>query len=155
MKTQIRYATAADFPALLTIDKTSFPREIAYDVVELRYLMTRPGAETLVLEEENVIVAFLLLEVNRRRKRATLVTIDVLTDKRRKGYATQLLNYAEKNLQDSNIDTVDLQVDMRNDPALKFYRMHGFQVEKRLQKYYPGGHDAWQMIKKLPASSSV
>jgi ribosomal protein S18 acetylase RimI-like enzyme len=152
MKTLIRYATSADFHALLSIDASSFPREIAYDNVELAYLMNRPGAETLVLEEDGEIAAFLLMEVNRKRKQATLVTLDVKNEKRRNGYAAELLERSETILRDAGVARYELQVDTRNDAALSFYRKHGFQVERRLAKYYPGGRDAWQMIKKLPKS---
>ena len=155
MKTLIRHATSADFQTLLTIDEASFPRGIAYDCVELKFLMHRPGAETLVLEEDGSIAAFLLMEINRRRKQATLVTLDVRDEKRRQGYASDLLKHSEKLLQEYGVLTYDLQVDTQNDGALSFYRKHGFQVERRLEKYYPGGHDAWQMIKKLPPPSGT
>src|SRR5436190_7852664 len=99
MKTLIRRAIGADFQTLLSIDEASFEREIAYDSVELTFLMQRPGAETFVLEEEGVIAAFLLMEVNRRRKRATLVTLDVQRERRRKGFASQLFRHSENILQ--------------------------------------------------------
>jgi ribosomal protein S18 acetylase RimI-like enzyme len=149
MKTLIRHATAGDFPTLLSIDEASFERDIAYDSVELSFLTKRPGAETLVLEEAGAIAAFLLMEVNRRRKRATLVTLDVRSEKRRKGYASDLLRYSESILQGYGVHTYDLQVDVRNEGAVLFYQKHGFQAERRLAKYYPGGHDAWLMVKKL------
>jgi len=153
MKTLIRYATGADFPTLLSIDRASFSDEIAYDSVELSFLMKRPGAETLVLEEDGAIAAFLLMEVNRRRKRATLVTLDVRNEKRRHGYASDLLRHSENILQGYGVISFDLQVDTRNEGALSFYRKHEFQIERRLEKYYPGGHAAWQMVKRLVKSA--
>lgn len=153
MKTLIRHATGTDFPALLSIDAASFEREIAYDSAELSFLMKRPGAETLVLEEGGAIAAFLLMEVNRRRKRATLVTLDVRSERRRNGFASELLRHSESILDGYAVHTYDLQVDTRNDGAVLFYQKHGFTVERRLKKYYPGGHDAWQMVKKLRTSA--
>jgi len=152
MKTLVRHATEADFPTLLSIDEASFPRDIAYDGVELSFLMKRPGAETLVLEEGGQIVAFLLMEVNRRRRRATIVTLDVLSEWRRNGCASELLRHSESILEKYGVSRYDLQVDHRNDAALSFYRKHGFEIERRLKKYYPGNHDAWQMFKKLPTA---
>jgi ribosomal protein S18 acetylase RimI-like enzyme len=61
-----------------------------------------------------------------------------------------LLERSVSILRDHGVVRYDLQVDTKNDVALSFYRKHGFQAEKRLAKYYPGGGDAWQMIKKLP-----
>jgi [ribosomal protein S18]-alanine N-acetyltransferase len=153
MKTLIRLATSADFETLLTIDAASFEREIAYDSAELSFLMKRPGAETFVLEEEGAVAAFLLMEVNRRRRRATLVTLDVRSERRRHGLATDLLRHSEIALQGYGVGTYDLQVDVRNEGAVAFYRKHGFEVSRRLKKYYPGGHDAWEMVKTLPKSA--
>ena len=149
MKTLIRHATGADFATLLSIDGDSFPREVAYDCAELSYLMKRPGAETLVLEEDGGIAAFLLFEVNRRRKLATIITLDVREEKRRKGYASSLLKQSEDLLATHGVEKVDLQVDVENEGAIAFYRKHGFQTVRLLRNYYPTGHDAWLMVKTL------
>lgn len=137
---------------LLSIDEACFPPEIAYDSLDLRHMMSRPGAETLVLEEDGRIVAFLLMEVERHRKAATLVTLDVLTDYRRKGYASRLLEKSEAMLSGSTVATYNLQVDTQNEGAISFYRKNGFEVDRLLRKYYPGSRDAWQMVKKLQPS---
>src|SRR5262249_1188707 len=94
-KTLIRHALPADFSILLEIDQASFTGGVAYDAVELSYFMKRNGAETLVLEEDGSIVAFLILEVHRTRRSGTIVTLDVRDTHRRKGYAGQLLTRAE------------------------------------------------------------
>ena len=150
MKTLIRHATSRDFPMLLSIDEASFPPEIAYDCLDLQHMMNRPGAETLVLEEDGGIAAFLLMEVDRSRKTATLVTLDVHSEHRRKGYASSLLRVRSRFLADMESATYNLQVDTQNEGAISFYRKNGFEVERLLRKYYPGSRDAWQMVKKLP-----
>ncbi|HZI50696.1 MAG TPA: GNAT family N-acetyltransferase [Terriglobia bacterium] len=155
MKTLIRYATSRDFPILLSIDQACFPPEIAYDALDLKHMMSRAGAETLVLEEEDTIVAFLVMEVDRRRKTATLVTLDVLSGQRRRGYATSLLARSESMLTDHGVATYNLQVDTKNDAAISFYRRNGFEMERLLRKYYPGSRDAWQMVKKLRPSGDT
>ena len=70
-KTLIRRATRADLPILLEIDKASFPPGVAYDSAELAYFMNRIGSETIVLEHNGKIAAFLIMEVNSRRQAAT------------------------------------------------------------------------------------
>jgi ribosomal-protein-alanine N-acetyltransferase len=155
MKTLIRYATSRDFPILLSIDEACFPPEIAYDALDLKHMMSRPGAETLVLEEEGEIVAFLLMDVDRKRKAATLVTLDVLEAHRRKGYASSLLARSEKSLSEFEVTTYNLQVDTKNEAAMAFYRRNGFAVDRLLRKYYPGSRDAWQMVKKLQPSGDT
>ena len=155
MKTLIRHATSRDFSMLLSLDEECFPPEIAYDCYDLKHMMSRPGAQTLVLEEDAKTCAFLLVEMDRTRKTATLVTLDVQSEHRRKGYASALLSRSEQILRGHGITAYILQVDTRNEAALSFYRKNGFEVDRLLRKYYPGSRDAWQMVKKLPPSSGT
>ena len=155
MKTLIRHATSRDFPTLLSIDEACFPPEIAYDSRELRHMMTRSGAETLVLEEGGEIRAFLLMDMDRIRGFATLVTLDVLSEHRRHGYASILLSRSERILSERGIRTYVLQVDTENEGAMAFYRKNGFDAATLLRNYYPGNRDAWQMVKTLPSSGGT
>jgi ribosomal-protein-alanine N-acetyltransferase len=150
MKTLIRHSTSKDFPVLLSIDQACFPPDVAYDYMDMKHMMSRPGAETLVLEENGEIRAFLLIDIDHRRKSATLVTLDVLEAHRRRGYASTLFSRSEEILKSHGVTHYSLQVDVRNDAAIAFYRKNGFKEERLLRKYYPGSRDAWQMTKKLP-----
>ena len=89
---------------------------------------------------------------SRNRKMATLVTLDVHGEHRRKGYASTLLARSEQILFEQGVAIYSLQVDTQNEGAISFYRKNGFEVERLLRKYYPGSRDAWQMVKKLPTS---
>ena len=146
-KTLIRRAVTADFDTLLEIDQASFPGGVAYDAVELAYFIER--GETLVLEEEGQIAAFVLLEVHRTRRSGTIVTLDVREPYRRKGYGTQLLNRAEHILSDFGVEAYDLQVDVTNRGAITFYKKHGFHIVRTLRRYYANGNDAYLMVKEL------
>ncbi len=90
------------------------------------------------------------MDVDSRRKTATLITLDVLREHRRKGYASVLFSRSEEILKGYGVQQYELQVDVNNDPAMAFYRKNGFMQERLLRKYYPGSRDAWQMVKKLP-----
>jgi|SRR6476660_3616203 [ribosomal protein S18]-alanine N-acetyltransferase len=155
MKTLIRHATSRDFPMLLSLDEACFPPEIAYDCFDLQHMMSRQGAHTLVIEEEGKVCAFLLADMDRNRRTATLVTLDVHSEHRRKGYASDLLSRSEQILSGYGVTTYILQVDIKNEAAIAFYRKNGFEVDRLLRKYYPGSRDAWQMVKKLPPSSGT
>src|SRR5262245_16420518 len=148
-KTLIRHAVSADFSQLLEIDQTSFVRGVAYNAAELSYFMKRPGAETLVLEEESRIVAFLILEVHRTQRSATIVTLDVRATHRRNGYGSQLLIRAEEILLDFGVEEYDLQVDVTNRAAIIFYKKHGLGTVRTLSHYYANGNDAYLMTKNL------
>jgi ribosomal-protein-alanine N-acetyltransferase len=146
-KTLIRSAARGDFAALLAIDQTCFPRGIAYDAEELAWFISRPGAHTLLLEDEGGIAAFLIFEL--RRKRATMITLDVREEHRRRGYATLLLERSEAMLQELAAERYELQVDVGNTAAIAFYLRHGFRTLRTLPRYYANGHDAFLMVKTL------
>ena len=148
-KTLIRHAAREDFETLLEIDEASFPGGVAYDANELAYFMSRAGAETIVAEEDGQIVAFLIMEVHRTRRTATIVTLDVRENHRRSGYGTQLLKRSEEMLGDFGVELYDLQVDVTNRNAIRFYKKHGFSIARILPKYYANGHDAYLMVKDL------
>jgi len=149
-KTIIRHATNEDFPVLLEIDTESFPAETAYDSMELSYFMNQTGTETIVLEHGGVVAAFLIVEVDEKRKTGTVVTLDVREHYRRNGYGSQLLQKAEKIVTEHEAWQFRLQVDVNNAGAIAFYERHGFRTIRRLNHYYADGHDAWLMIKTLP-----
>jgi [ribosomal protein S18]-alanine N-acetyltransferase len=148
-KTLIRHAVSADFATLLEIDEASFPGGVAYDAAELAYFMNRAGAETILVEKDGEIAAFLILEVHRNRRSATIVTLDVREKDRRSGYGTQLLRRSEEMLINYGVELYDLQVDVTNESAIVFYKKHGFRMVRTLRRYYGNGHDAFLMIKEL------
>lgn len=148
-KSLIRQAVSADFRALLEIDRSSFEPGVAYDSAELSYFTRRPGAATLVAEVDNKIVAFVLLELHRRKGLAVVVTLDVLVPHRRIGIGSQLLAAAEEMLRNNEIGRLELQVDVTNASALAFYERHGFAIERLLERYYANGNDAYLMVKTI------
>ena len=149
MKTLIRHAVTTDFNVLLEIDQASFPGGVAYNAAELSYFINRDGAETLVAEEDGTVVAFLIVEIQTGRRRATVVTLDVRATHRRSGYGTQLLERAESILTDYGVETYDLQVDVTNKGAIDFYKRQGFKTVRTLKNYYANGNDAYLMMKEL------
>jgi ribosomal-protein-alanine N-acetyltransferase len=148
-KTHVRSASDGDFPTLLQIDQASFPPGIAYDSSELSYFMRRDGSETLVVESDGEIAGFILVEIRRRKKSATMITLDVRAEHRRRGYATSLLVASEEILRKRHVLRYELQVDVNNSPAIEFYTKHGFETVCTLKGYYPNGNDAYLMVKRL------
>ena len=152
-KTLIRRAVRDDFPVLLRLDQICFAPGIAYDSGELEWYLTRRGAEAIVLEADGEIAAFLILELNPRKRKATMVTLDVHPDHRRHGYAHRLLMRSEEILAENGLEFYELQVDVENTPAIAFYVKHGFRQTRTIEAYYANGHDAYLMLKKLPTAA--
>ena len=149
MKPLIRTATPDDFPTLVAIDQSCFEENIAYDAYELKYFMSRRGATTLVAEINGTIAGFLLMDVEHERKRAVLVTLDLLASYRRQGIGSQLLARSESVLTGANIPLYELQVDTSNSVAIHFYKEHGFHTVRTLQNYYTNGADAYLMEREI------
>ncbi len=149
MKPLIRTATPDDFPTLVAIDQSCFEENIAYDAYELRYFMSGRGATTLIAQVDGDIAGFLLMDVKPRRSRAVLVTLDILEIYRRQGTGSELLRRSEQMLAASDIATYQLQVDVSNSVAIRFYGAHGFLTIRTLRHYYANGADAYLMEKGL------
>jgi ribosomal-protein-alanine N-acetyltransferase len=152
-KSHVRAAVPSDFPTLVKIDQDSFPQGIAYDSAELAYFMQRNGAETLVAEADGEIAGFILLEVRSRKKTATMITLDVRAEYRRRGVATELLSATEEILGKHKIRRYELQVDVQNSAAIELYKKHGFETICTLKNYYANAHDAYFMVKRLTAEA--
>lgn len=149
-KTVLRHATSADLPVLLEIDTESFPLGISYDSEELSYFMKQDGAQTVVLENEGGIAAFIILDIDLKARAATIVTLDVRKDFRRMGFGSKLLHRSEEIIREQGLKLFGLQVDVNNSVAIAFYERHEFRVSRKLRRYYPNGNDAYLMIKTLP-----
>ena len=111
--------------------------------------MNQAGAETIVLERGGTIAAFLIVEVDHRKRSGTVVTLDVREGCRRLGFGSKLIQRAEEIVAENDAWQFRLQVDVNNAGAIAFYEKHGFQRARKLNRYYADGHDAWLMIKTL------
>ena len=153
----LRKYRAEDFKRLLEIDQVCFIEGIAYNADELRYFLGMPTAITLVAVNEGhnqkSIVGFIIADRFRQR-RATrmmgrIITIDVAPGKQHGGVGTLLLTAAENQLRDAGCDYVSLETAVDNEPALRFYKKHGYSVLRVLPRYYLDSIDGLLMGKKL------
>jgi len=150
----IRDATAADFRTLWSIDQECFPAGISYSQAELRHYMKRRGAFTLVREDESGIAGFLVAESSSRGA-GHIITIDVLPRARRSGIGSELLRAGEQRLLDTGCGAVLLETAVDNEPAIRFYKRHGYSVLKTIPRYYMASVDALLMGKRLEAEHSA
>ena len=65
------------------------------------------------------------------------------------GLGTLLMSSAEAELKQAGCDYVSLEVAVDNEPALRFYKKHGYSVLKVLPRYYLDSIDGLLMGKKL------
>jgi ribosomal protein S18 acetylase RimI-like enzyme len=149
----VRKYQPADFRRLLEIDHSCFVEGIAYTEEELRYFLAVPTAISLVGAEGEKILGFLVADRFRPRRASRsvgkIITIDVAPEAQHSGMGSLLMKAAEAELKQTGCDYVSLEVAVDNDPALKFYKKHGYSVLKVLPRYYLDSIDGLLMGKKL------
>ena len=68
--------------------------------------------------------------------------IGILPDKRRKGYASLLLNELIKYMENEKLACLNLEVRASNAPAIALYKKFGFYEVGVRKNYYQGREDA-------------
>ena len=141
-----------DFEALYAIDQACYQPAIAYSRRDLRNYLRFPGADCLVAEADNQAAGFILTAHDDRM--GYIITIDVLELYRRHGMGTMMLQEAERRLAASGVREVSLETATNNASAIAFWKKHGYRTQGVRNDYYPGGIDAYSMIKTLEPKSS-
>jgi len=163
---RIRQFEKADFDTLWRIDQACFDPQLAYSQPEMAFYMRRPRSFTLVAETEGsevpdngsaaagipgvAILGFIVAET--RRNTGHIITIDVVAEARREGVGSTLLRAAEDRLLQAGAVAVVLETPVNNDAAIRFYKQHGYFVEKTVSGYYSNHMDALVMMKELAQS---
>jgi [ribosomal protein S18]-alanine N-acetyltransferase len=142
-----------DFQRLLEIDQSCFVEGIAYSPEEMRYFLGVPTAISLVGLQDDRIMGFVIADRFRPRRASRsvgkIITIDVDTKAQHSGLGTLLMSAAESELKKEGCDYVSLEVAVDNEPALRFYKKHGYSVLKVLPRYYLDSIDGLLMGKRL------
>lgn len=149
----VRKYQPGDFKRLLEIDQLCFVEGIAYSEEEMRYFLGMPTAISLVVVDQGALLGFIIADRFRPRRASRsvgkIITIDVAPNSHRGGVGTLLMNSAEAELKRAGCDYVSLEVAVDNEPALNFYKKHGYSVLKVLPRYYLDSIDGLLMGKKL------
>ena len=142
-----------DFAALYKLDQSCFPAGISYSKTTLRYFLTIPSADCTIAELDGRIVGFILSEEN--PPLAHIITLDVDAKLRQQRIGTMLLETQESNLGSRGVRSILLETAVDNEPAVAFWKTHGYRIEATLTRYYLGRIDAYEMRKILPATSKA
>lgn len=146
----IRPMEAEDLPAVLRIDRLSFPtpwpeRTYRYELGE------NPSAHLYVSEvvEDGLrrVVGYLGYWLIVDEMHISTLAVDPVY--RRRGIAENLLRAALDRAADDGAELATLEVRLSNHAALELYRKHGFEVVGRRPRYYrDNGEDALLMTRR-------
>lgn len=78
-----------------------------------------------------------------------LTKIVVKRDYRHRGYGRKMLKHLTHIAKERGCEFMHLEVDVKNDDAIKLYKMNGFTTVRTRKNYYENGSDAYDMIKGL------
>lgn len=147
---KVRDFKPEDFETLWRIDQECFPPGISYSKPELKAYIRQRGSFTLVaVGREDKIAGFIVVHEG---PIGHVVTIDVISEERRSGVGSLLLQSAEARLRDTGSRAVGLETAVDNLAALSFYKRHGYVVIRTWPRYYSNGVDALVLRKGLPAA---
>ena len=136
-----------DLEAAFALDQACFEPHIAYTRGQIRAFLQRPGAVALVAEEEGSLAGFAIGHA--AGARGHVVTIDVARTHRRRRIGERLLEDLLGRLATLGARQVRLEVDLRNEAAIRFYRRMGFREKRPLPDYYGRGLDGLRMIREV------
>lgn len=144
----MRKATESDIPRLLEIEVATqiapWSEEVFQRCFQMRY-------ECWVIEEENNIIAFLMMSSSITQE-SHILDLCVDPDYQRKGHGKVLLNYAIAQAKLKGIGIVYLEVRRSNRNAIMLYHKTGFVQISERKNYYPtpkGREDALVFAKDL------
>ncbi len=155
----LRDGRPLDLDTLWRIDQACFPPGISYSRLELAVYMRRPGSFTLVAEQPRprtksfgdqpgTILGFLVMQTE-NNKTGHIVTIDIVGNARRAGVGSRLISAAEERLRGVQFESIYLETMVTNQPAIEFYKRHGYALRRTEAGYYPNGTDAFVFAKDL------
>ncbi len=146
MTAQIREYRPDDFEQLYQIDQAAFSKDIAYSRLELQYYLRSRKCQTLVSEEADGIVGF-VVGCSEPRKLGHIITIDVVPHRQREHIGSNLLREIEQRLWRRGADAIYLETPVDDLGAKGFYDKHGYFVFDRFEGYYNDSLDALVMMK--------
>jgi ribosomal-protein-alanine N-acetyltransferase len=146
-KVSLRQYTPEDFESLFEIDQACYATDVAYSRDELRAYLRFPNADCLMAVMRGKPVGFCLTA--HRENRGHIITIDVLEAYRRHKIGSRLLEAVEARLAKSGVGEVILETATENHSAIAFWEKHGYRTRGIWKGYYPGGRDAYAMIKSI------
>ncbi len=78
-----------------------------------------------------------------------IITLDVLAPHRRQGVGSHLLRAAEQDAAAHRVRRIVLETATSNEPAIAFWKKHGYREIGIVRDYYGRGLDAFAMEKDL------
>lgn len=144
---KFRKGNKGDIQAISEIEQNVFGED-SFDFDEVKYLLEKANATTIVAEGEEIQgYAIMLWRSNSSKSR--LYSIAVKPEYSGKGIGKVLLKECEKEAKKRNCSSITLEVRVDNDRARGLYTSVGYEEIQPLPRYYARGKDGVRMEKIL------
>jgi ribosomal-protein-alanine N-acetyltransferase len=112
-------------------------------------LKSHGAQQTKAAADTSKVAGFIVAHVI-RGKTGRILTLDIIPAARRLGLASLLMDECERRLRSAGCQEIYLETAVNNEPALRLYRKHGFQILRTMPDYYASHSlDAFLMGKFL------
>ena len=145
-----RQPTALDLPVLTSLERTLFP-DYPWSQAQFKEEIAGIGTsrEFLLALNEGSVIGYAGIMVVAAGVPADLLTIAVLPDFRGQGIAQSMLAALESWAQEKGATEVILEVDTKNEGAIRLYEFAGYEKISTRANYYALGVDALVMRKEF------
>lgn len=145
-----RQPTALDLPVLTSLERTLFP-DYPWSQAQFKEEIAGIGTsrQFCVAISEGSVVGYAGIMVVAPGVPADLLTIAVLPDFRGQGIAQSMLVELESWAKEVGATEVILEVDTKNEAAIRLYELAGYERISTRANYYGLGVDALVMRKEL------
>ncbi len=144
---KIRQFKLSDLLEIMEIEKVSFLKSQAYPKSYfLRYFKKYSKGFT-VAESNGEILGYMIGGI--KNKRGEFISLAIKPEFRQKGIGVKLTNFLINLFKKEDIKDIVLNVRTKNKIAIAFYDKLGFEIVKKVKKYYLNGDDAYIMRKDL------
>jgi ribosomal-protein-alanine N-acetyltransferase len=141
-----RPLTEKDLIEAYRLDQLCYEQGISYSLQTIFLFFYYFDQISYVVEVEDRLAGFIMTNMIKKNK-AHIITLDIHADFRRKGLGSQLLIMAEEQLKKKGANSISLEVDIENYPAINLYEKFGFEKTRILKNYYRNRRDAYLMEK--------
>jgi ribosomal-protein-alanine N-acetyltransferase len=145
-----RQPTALDLPVLTSLERTLFP-DYPWSQAQFKEEIAGIGTsrEFLLALNDGSVVGYAGIMVVAAGVPADLLTIAVLPDFRGQGIAQSMLADLESWAKAKSATEVILEVDTKNESAIRLYEFAGYEKISTRANYYGLGVDALVMRKEI------
>ena len=145
-----RQPTALDIPVLTSLERTLFP-DYPWSQAQFKEEIAGIGTsrQFLLALKEGSVIGYAGIMVVAAGVPADLLTIAVLPDFRGQGIAQSMLADLESWAKAKGATEVILEVDTKNDSAIRLYEFAGYEKISTRANYYGLGVDALVMRKEI------